>query len=135
MFGTTATLTPFQRYLDRLNFWLSWDQSYILNRHPGVGEPARFERVSESADRQISLCIVAVVPADGGGSDLMLIVTRRTPAIVSYLTSVAGAAELQQRLMKLGNPRHFEAVVLSEVSGETALRTWPAAARKFELPH
>jgi hypothetical protein len=50
-----------------------------------------------------------------------------TNALISYLTSVNGLADLQKARAAHGNPEFFDAVVLSEVNGTTPLRSWVAA--------
>jgi hypothetical protein len=62
----------------------------------------------------------------------MILQGLETAALVSYLTSNAGCDELKQAQTRAGGAPFFEAVILSEVEGNTILNSHLAAFRAFK---
>lgn len=126
--GTPRTLAPFQTILDRLSFQVDADKQEIVERHPASGVPRKFETVQlsplKTPLRITTPGMIACLPGGPHGTHILILVTTYyTSALVSYLTSESGLAELQAAQRAHGNSRYFEAVIVSEISGSTELRS------------
>lgn len=62
----------------------------------------------------------------------MILQGLETAALVSYLTSNAGCDQLKQAQDRVGGAPFFEAVILSEVEGNTILNSHLAGFRAFK---
>lgn len=129
LLGTVGTLAPYQAYLDRLHFRIPEHKQYIEDASPGLKVPLRFEAVRESPTRIVAPGIVALLPGHSSGTFVLVLAGYHTNALISYLTSVAGLADLEKARASQRNPTYFDAVVLSEVNGTTPLRSWVAALK------
>lgn len=127
LLGTVGTLAPYQAYLDKLHFRIPEHKQYIEDAAPGLKAPVHFETVRESPTRIVAPGIVALLPGHSSDSFVLVLAGYHTNALISYLTSVNGLADLQKARTSHGNPEFFDAVVLSEVNGTTPLRSWVAA--------
>jgi len=124
LLGTIGTLSPYRGYLDRLRFHIPDHKQYIEDIQPVAGQPSRFETVRESPSRVIAPGILALLPGRSPGTFVLILAGYHTNALVSYLTSASGLEDLQKVRSLQGNPRFFEAVVLSEVNDVNPLRSW-----------
>ncbi|WP_263416931.1 hypothetical protein [Terriglobus albidus] len=129
LLGTVGTLAPYQAYLDKLHFRIPEHKQFIEDATPGLKAPVHFETVRESPTRIVAPGIVALLPGHSSDSFVLVLAGYHTNALISYLTSVNGLADLQKARAAHGNPEFFDAVVLSEVNGTTPLRSWVAALR------
>jgi hypothetical protein len=127
LLGTVGTLAPYQAYLDKLHFRIPEHKQFIEDATPGLKAPVHFETVRESPTRIVAPGIVALLPGHSSDSFVLVLAGYHTNALISYLTSVNGLADLQKARVSHGNPEFFDAVVLSEVNGTTPLRSWVAA--------
>jgi hypothetical protein len=130
--GTSGTLRPFRSQLDRLYF--KFDEPHmraVANPQPVGSEPREFAEIDESHSRIIYPGLVAVLPSISKNSKLMILDGQRTAALVSYLTSSAGTQQLQDARNRAGGAPFFEAVILSEIDGNTVLSNKLAALRAF----
>ncbi len=93
--GTWGTLTPLKPYLQRMNFELGPHENYVVNRHPNPGEAARISGVTESPDRSIWPGVVAFLPGSSANTRLLILASRHTSALVSFLTSTHGLELLE----------------------------------------
>ena len=129
--GTHATLRPFSNYLTSMNFSLSKDEAWVDNARPAAGEQSRYEITHVSTNRQIEPSIIALLPGQAPGLKLLVLQSRHTGAIVSFLTSNTGSNLIETMLKAHGTPAFFEIVVLSECEGNNAVRSWPVAAHAY----
>ncbi|MGO4210636.1 helix-turn-helix domain-containing protein [Terriglobus sp. 2YAB30_2] len=129
LLGTVGTLAPYQAYLDKLHFRIPEHKQFIEDATPGLKAPVHFETVRESPTRIVAPGIVALLPGHSSDSFVLVLAGYHTNALISYLTSVNGLADLQKARATHGNPEFFDAVVLSEVNGTTPLRSWVAALK------
>ena len=129
--GTWGTLTPLKPYLDRLSFELGPHEEYLEFRHPAPGEPKRLVTIQESPDRRILPGVIALVPGSGAQTHLLVLASRNTAALVSFLTTNHGLAQLEAMWKSKGSPRYFEVAVNAEESGRGLVRTWPVALHPY----
>jgi Transcriptional regulatory protein, C terminal len=129
--GTWGTLRPLQPYLDRMNYVLTRHEVSVEVRSPLPGEAKSVDLQVESAERSIWPGVLAVLPGRGGNSHLLILAGRHTSALVSFLTSSDGLAQLDRLWKEKGSPEYYEAVVNAEMDGATLVRFWPAAIRAF----
>ena len=128
--GTPRTLAPYQAILDRLSFQVDAEKKAVVDRHPAAGSPPMFETVQQSPTQLTTHGVIACVPGNTQGTHILVLVTTYyTSALVSYLTSEGGLSELQAAQRAHGNPPYFEAVIISEINGSTALRSHLVAFR------
>lgn len=124
LMGTPRTLVPFQAILSRLNFQVDAERGVVVNQHPASGEPRTFETVQLSSIRLTTPGVLACLPGSTQGTHVLVLeATYYTSALISYLTSESGLAELQAAQRAHGNTTYFEAVIVSEINGSTALRS------------
>jgi hypothetical protein len=129
--GTWGTLSPLQPFLDRMTFQLIEHEQSVINKRPAAGEPARMDQVVESPARGTWLGVIAVLPGQSRQTQLLILASRHTAALVSFLTSVDGLAQLQNLWRLKGSPEYYEVVVAAEMDGETLVRFWPVALHPF----
>jgi hypothetical protein len=131
--GNSHTLTPFPDILNQLNFHVDTDHMRAINRHPLPGEPERIDTVNESLTRIVTPGVIASLPGGPAGTHvLVLMATYHTAALVEYLTSQSGMRELAEAQAAHGNCRYFEAVILSQIEGNTELRSRLALFRPLK---
>jgi hypothetical protein len=122
--GNSHTLAPFPDILNQLNFQVDTDHMRAINRHPLPGEPEQIDTVEESPTRIVTPGVIASLPGGPAGTHILLLMaTYHTAALVEYLTSQSGMRELEQAQAAHGNCRYFEAVILSQIEGNTELRS------------
>jgi hypothetical protein len=134
LMGTTGTLMPFKTQIDRLYFKFaphSADRT-VPNPHPIPPEPSQFVGIAESQTRSIFPGIISLIPGNSKDSHILVLQGLETAALVSYLTSNAGCDQLKQAQARAGGAPFFEAVVLSEVEGNTILNSHLAAFRAYK---
>jgi hypothetical protein len=130
--GTWGTLTPLRPYLDRLSFELGPHETFVDFRNPAPGEPKRVDGVIESPERGIWPGVIALLPGNGGHTRLLILASRHTAALVSFLTSTDGLGQLEKLWRSNGSPPYFEVVVNAELSGRDLVRTWPVALHPYK---
>jgi hypothetical protein len=129
--GTWGTLTPLKPYLDRMSFRLGAHEQSVEISKPLADEPRKVEWVQESAERSIWPGVIAVLPGPGGKTHLLILCSRHTAALVSFLTSANGLEQLDRMWKARGSPEFYEVVVNSEMNGEDLVRFWPVALHPF----
>jgi hypothetical protein len=130
--GTWGTLTPLKPYLQQMSFELSRHENYVLNRRPAPGEPARISGFTESPDRSVWPGIIAILPGSSANTRLLILASRHTSALVSFLTSTHGLELLGNMWKAKGSPEFFEVVVNSEMGGRGLVRFWPVVLHPYE---
>ena len=124
--GSSFTLHPFLSYTSQLTFQMEPFERAVSNRNPLPGEPKRLEeQIVESGHRSTQPGIIAVLPGKNPGFHLMILQARHTSALVSFLTSSAGADQLQKLWKQKGAPANYEVVVYSEMIDDHPVKTWP----------
>jgi hypothetical protein len=131
MLGTHQTLQPLHEYLRTMNFSLSMGESWVLNSQPEPGEQARYDVVHESPERQVEPSIIALMPGRAPGLKVLLLQSRHTGALVSFLCSSAGSNSMGEMWHKHGDPPFFEMVVQTETESNHALRVWPVTMHVY----
>lgn len=129
-FGTKNSLAPYQSDLDRLTFRMSLGESSVADLLSPPEHRKEFLRVHESAERDIVLGIIAVIPRANADGWLMLLQGTDTMAIIAYLTSEEGTREMRDAMHDMKSP-YFEAVILSEVNRGIPLQSRLGALREF----
>lgn len=132
--GTWGTLTPLKTYLDRMSFELGPHEDFVRLRNPGPGEPKRINAVPESPERGIWPGVIGYLPGRGGQTHLLILASRHTSALVSFLTSRNGLDQLEKIWKAKGSPEYFEVIVNAELSGRGLVRFWPVALHPFKNP-
>jgi len=131
--GTPRTLVLFQDFLDRLSFQVDAVRGRVLDRKPIPGRPLAFDTVYVSKSQMSTPGVIASVPGGPNGTHILLLVTTYyTSALVSYLTSEDGLKELRSAQHAHGDTPYFEAVILSDINGDTELRSRLAEFRTFD---
>ncbi len=133
LMGTTGTLMPFKNQIDRLYFKFAprSNDRLVPNPHPIRPEPDQFAGFAESPTRNIYPGIISLIPGNSKDSHILIVQGLETAAIVSYLTSNAGCEQLKQAQIRAGGSPFFEAVILSEVDGNSILNSHLAAFRAY----
>ena len=122
--GNSHTLALFPDILNQLNFQVDSNLWRAINRHPLPGEPQKIDTVNESKTRIDTPGIIASLPGGSAGTHiLVLMATYHTSALVAYLTSESGMRELEQAQAAHGNCRYFEALISSQIEGNTELKS------------
>ena len=130
--GTPRTLAPFQAVLNRLSFQVDAEKGEVVERHPASGASRKFDTVQQSPLRMTTPGVIACLPGGTQGTKVLVFVTTYyTSALVSYVTSESGLAELQAAQRAHGNTPYFEAVILSEMNGTTDLSSHLVEFRPF----
>lgn len=130
--GTWGTLSPLKPYLQQMSFELSRHENYVTNRRPAAGEPARISGFTESPDRSVWPGIIAFLPGSSANTRLLILASRHTSALVSFLTSTHGLDLLGNMWKAKGSPEFFEVVVDSEMGGRGLVRFWPVVLHPYE---
>jgi len=124
--GSHGTLHAFQPFLDKMSFVLTENESSVEERAPNRSATHEiFRAVDEGAGRTIEPGLIASLPGKDGRTQLLILQSRRTAALVEMMTSTTGAEMIDQLRKKKGNPRFFEVVVLAEMNGDHMIRAWP----------
>jgi hypothetical protein len=129
--GTHQTLQPLHEYLQAMNFSLAANEMRVNNTRPVAGEEATYEIIHESPERMIRPSIIALLPGRTPGLKLLLLQSRDTAALVSLLSSSAGANSIEEMWRRNGQPEFFEMVVKTELENNRAIRSWPVAIHRF----
>jgi hypothetical protein len=128
--GTSRTLAPYEAILSRLSFQVNAEKKVVIDQHPASGAPHVFWSVEQSPTETTTPGVIACLPGSAHGTHvLILVMTYYTSALVSYLTSESGLAELQAAQRSHGGSPYFEAVISSEINGSTTLRSHLVAFR------
>jgi hypothetical protein len=133
LLGTTGTLMPFKNQIDPLYFKFvpHAHDGMIPNPQPLDAEPREFKGIRESPTRVIAPGIVTLIPGNTKDTHILILQGLQTAALVSYLTSTAGCQELKAAQNRAGGRPFFEAVILSEMEGNTILNSHLAAFRAY----
>lgn len=122
--GTPRTLAPFQAILGRLGLQVDAVKRVVIDQHPAAGAPRIYWTVQQSPTQLTTPGVIACLPGRTQGTHILVLVTTYyTSALISYLTSESGLSELQTAQRTHGNTAYFEAVIVSEINGSTALRS------------
>lgn len=133
--GTSRTLVPYQAILSRLSFQVDAEKKVVIDQHPASDVPHSFWTVQQSPTETTTPGVIACLPGSAQGTHvLVLVTTYYTSALVSYLTSESGLAELQAAQRSHGGSPYFEAVISSEINGSTALTSHLVAFRPITGP-
>ncbi|HSU30857.1 MAG TPA: hypothetical protein VLJ11_06450 [Bryobacteraceae bacterium] len=130
--GTWGTLTPLRPYLDRMSFELGAHETYVKLRNPAPNEPKRIESIVESPERTVWPGVIALLPGHSGHTRLLILASRHTSALVSFLTSSNGLDQLERLWKAKGSPAYFEVVVNAELSGRGLVRFWPVVLHPYK---
>jgi Transcriptional regulatory protein, C terminal len=131
--GTGGTLTPLKPYMDRMSFVLGPHEQSVEFRKQLPGEPKRIEWLQESSERAVWPGVIAYLPGPGGRTRLLILASRHTSALVSFLTSANGLEQLDRMWKAKGSPDYYEVVVNSEMNGLDLVRFWPVALHPFSM--
>lgn len=129
--GTWGTLNPLRPYQEQMNFELAPHEDFVVNRHPRGSEQPVYREVTESATRAIHPGIIALLPGRDRQTKLLLLASRHTAALVSFLTSHASLEQLDRMWRQNGEPDYFEVLIASEVDNTDLVKTWPMLLRAF----
>ncbi|HJY06008.1 MAG TPA: helix-turn-helix domain-containing protein [Bryobacteraceae bacterium] len=134
--GTWGTLSPLKPYLDQMNFSLGPHEVFVQNRYPASGEAKRFNVVNESEQRSVWPGVIALLPGKDRSpkTHLLILASRHTAALVSFLTSTNGLGQLDRLWRAKGSPPYFEIVVAAEMNADELVRFWPLALHAFPKP-
>lgn len=130
-FGAHATLSPFQGYLNSMNFSLEINEDRIVNKEPAKGELETYERSEQGFGRSIEPSIVAVLPSRNPGKKLLILQSRYTSALVEMMTSQVGNNLFTKMYEAHGSPPYFEMVVMNEIEGTKPIKSTPLAMHAY----
>ena len=131
LLGTPGTLAPFKKQLDRLYFEFDQQGWAIQNRQPRADKRAVYSAVFESPTRVVSPGLIAVLPGISKDTRIMIIAGQLTAALVWFLTSSEGSQQLEKMRQQTGGGPYFEAVIMSELAGNTILNNRLAVVRPY----
>jgi hypothetical protein len=131
--GTWGTLTPLKPYLDRMDFELGPHEDFVRIKNPAPGEPSLIKGVTESPERGIWPGVIALLPGRGGHTHLLILASRHTSALVSFLTSTNGLDQLARLWKAKGSPEYYELVLNAELSGRGLVRFWPVVLHPYRI--
>lgn len=129
--GTWGTLASLQVYLDRITLKLVEHETVVRDVRPGSTRRQEYASVTESPDRAIWPGVIAVLPGDSSRGRLLIVASRSTAGLVSFLTTTESLHDLEKLWRQQGRPKYFETVVNSEVAGRGIVRTWPVTLRPY----
>jgi hypothetical protein len=129
--GTWGTLTPLKSYLDRMTFVLESHERHVENRTPAAGEPKTVSVISESPTRSVWPGLIAVLPGPANQTHLLILSSRHTSALVSFLTSTSGLDELERIWKQKGSPEFYEVLLNSEMDDDMVVRFWVVALHPY----
>lgn len=130
--GTWGTLASLQVYLDRLTLKLVEHETVVRDVRPG-SRHEEYRSVTESSNRAIWPGVIAVLPGDSSRGRLLIVASRTTAGLVSFLTTTESLHDLEKLWTNQGKPKYFEIVVNSEVAGRGIVRTWPVTLRSYRV--
>jgi hypothetical protein len=126
--GTWGTLASLGTYLDRLQLKLVAHESAV--RSEGA-KPEEYRSITESPDRAIWPGVIAVMPGDSKHGHLLIIASRTTAGLVSFLTTAESLSAFEQMWTKHGSPEFFEMIVNTELRGDGVVRSWPVTLKTY----
>jgi hypothetical protein len=129
--GTWGTLSPLKPYLDSMSVAVGPHEQSVEFRRPLPGEPKRIEWVKESEERSVWPGVIALLPGPGRHTHLLILASRHTSALVSFLTSASGLEQLEKLWKAKGSPEYYEIIVNSEMNGLELVRFWPVALHTY----
>ena len=129
--GTWGTLTPLKSYLDRMTFVLESHERRVANRTPAPGEPKALSVIVESPMRSVWPGVIAVLPGPANQTHLLILSSRHTSALVSFLTSTSGLDELERIWKQKGSPDFYEVLLNSEMDNDTLVKFWVVALHPY----
>ncbi len=121
--------SPHMRELQARTHFVTVDGRTVTNRKPAPGEPQTWSERWISEDRLAMPGLIAILPGQGPGTQLMLFSATRTAPLASFLISPAGAKAMDQVWVRNGSPAYFEVVVMTETSGNSLVKGTPVAFR------
>jgi len=140
--GTDNTLRPMREYMDSMNFVMTPGEERVLNTHPEAGEEPFYKRTYQSAPsrgpnpggtsvRHTEPSIIALLPGRAPGLKVLMLESRDTSGMVSLLSSRAGSNAVEEIWRKHGSPKFFEMITMTEMEGNTAVRSWPVTLHAY----
>lgn len=136
--GTDNTLRPMREYTDSMNFVMTPGEERVLNTHPEAGEEPFYKRTYQNTPgpggtsvRHTEPSIVALLPGRAPGLKVLMLESRDTSGMVSLLSSRAGSNSVEEMWRKHGSPRFFEMITMTEMEGNTAVRSWPVTLHAY----
>ncbi len=127
--GTRGTLNAIKLYLDRMTMRSLPGDNDVEIRDARPGEPSRINLQHESTGNQRAIWpgVIGLLPGRTGRTRLLVLTSRHTSALVSFLTSANGQDQLDRIWKAHGSPEYYEIVVTAEMNGENLVRFWPVA--------
>jgi hypothetical protein len=130
--GTWGTLTPLEPYLNRMTFQLENHEKLVRNKQVRAGEKAEYPALEESPQRIVYPGVVAVLPGtDAGITHLLIVASRHTASLVSFLTSGSGLSRLDALWKENGSPEFYEVIINSEMNGDDLVGVSPVALHPY----
>lgn len=139
--GTDNTLRPMREYTDSMNFVMTPGEERVLNTHPEAGEEPFYKRTYQTYQngpgrggtsvRHTEPSIIALLPGRAPGLKVLMLESRDTSGMVSLLSSRAGSNSVEEIWRKHGSPKFFEMITMTEMEGNTALRSWPVTLHAY----
>ena len=121
-----------------MNFILTPGEDRVINSYPEPKEEKAYVRVVQASSnrtdtsvRHIEPSIIALLPGRAPGLKVLMLESRDTSSMVSLLSSNAGSNAVEQMWRAHGSPRFFEMVTMTELEGNTPLRSWPVTLHAY----
>jgi len=121
--------SPHMRDIMKRSQFATRDGTTIENLHPRPGESPEWRSGRISDRRGFRPGLIALLPGQGPGTQLMLFTGHHTASLASFLISPAGSRALDQTWAQNGSPPYFEAVILAEVDNHALVKGRPVAFR------
>jgi hypothetical protein len=123
LIGLSSTNFHIRQMMERTNFYaLPEVASTLHSRKPAPGEAAEYKMVQQSGSRRSVPGVVALLPGSAPNTNVLMVASWASSAMVSFLTSDPSLAQLDAAWNRQGSPVHFEALIQSEIEGNAVLR-------------
>jgi len=103
LIGLSSTNIHIREMMGRTNFYAQPDvASTVHNRKPAPGESAEYRMVQQSGSRRSVPGVVALLPGSAPGTNILMVASWASSAMVSFLTSDPSLEQLDAAWNKLG---------------------------------
>jgi hypothetical protein len=125
--GSEVSLAAYRSEIGQLTYRLGPGGAYVTDSSD-PSQNVEYRMVRESPSRVVVPGIIAVLPQSNSNSRILIVESVQTAALISFITSDEGLAELAKAI-SAHHTRYFEAVVLSEVGDDNTFQNRLAALK------
>ena len=114
-----------------MTFVLESHERRVENRSPAPGEPKTVSVISESPMRSVWPGVIAILPGPANQTHVLILSSRHTSALVSFLTSTSGLDELERMWKQKGSPEFYEVLLNAEMDDDMLVKFWIVALHPY----